>query len=208
MRSLDRHQVRVYRSHPEADDGGYMPATRAERLSRVWELTEDEWAFFGELMLNEATCLDARQACVRRQSWTAVTLWRLALLLGVAVALGGCVPMVEHYLRIEAPDGRYFNNTCHARLGPPSVVYYPYHGIFLSLDVTDWVSLGVHVPAGFSAQLDDDHVRISGITTGGSVDVSLRIIAAPQGDLGNRDPREFDGLPDPFSSPDHFGPLL
>jgi hypothetical protein len=46
MRSLDRHQVRVYRSHAEADDGGYMPGTPEERLSQVWELTKDAWAFF------------------------------------------------------------------------------------------------------------------------------------------------------------------
>jgi hypothetical protein len=46
MRSLDRHQVRVYRSHAEADDGGYMPGTPEARLSQVWELTKDAWAFF------------------------------------------------------------------------------------------------------------------------------------------------------------------
>jgi hypothetical protein len=37
MRSLDRHQVRVHRSHAEADDGGYMPGTPEERLSQVWD---------------------------------------------------------------------------------------------------------------------------------------------------------------------------
>jgi hypothetical protein len=46
MRSLNRHQVRVYRSHAEADDGGYMPGTPEARLSQVWELTKDAWAFF------------------------------------------------------------------------------------------------------------------------------------------------------------------
>lgn len=53
MRTLNRHQVRVYRSHAEADDGGYMPGTPAERLSQVWELTKDAWAFSGVPMLNE-----------------------------------------------------------------------------------------------------------------------------------------------------------
>jgi hypothetical protein len=46
MGSLDRRQVRVYRSHAEADDGGYMPGTPEARLSQVWELTKDAWAFF------------------------------------------------------------------------------------------------------------------------------------------------------------------
>ena len=48
MRSLDRRQVSVYRSHAEADDGGYMPGTPAECLAQVWELTREAWAFFRE----------------------------------------------------------------------------------------------------------------------------------------------------------------
>jgi hypothetical protein len=46
MRSLNRRQVRVYRSNAEADDGGYMPGTHEQRLSQVWELTKDAWALF------------------------------------------------------------------------------------------------------------------------------------------------------------------
>ena len=42
---LNRKQVSIYRSHAEADDGGYMPGTPAERLSEVWELTREVWAF-------------------------------------------------------------------------------------------------------------------------------------------------------------------
>jgi len=48
MRSVDRTQARVYRSHAEADDGGYMPGTPADRISQVWELTREAWAFFRE----------------------------------------------------------------------------------------------------------------------------------------------------------------
>lgn len=46
MPSLDRQHVRIHRSHETADDGGYMPGSPAERLSLVWELTQDAWAFF------------------------------------------------------------------------------------------------------------------------------------------------------------------
>ena len=46
MARLNRRQVSIYRSHAEADDGGYMPGTPAERLSEVWELTQEVWAFF------------------------------------------------------------------------------------------------------------------------------------------------------------------
>jgi hypothetical protein len=43
--SVDRQKVRLFRSHAEADDGGYMPGTPAERLGEVWELTKEVWSF-------------------------------------------------------------------------------------------------------------------------------------------------------------------
>ena len=48
MLPLDRQQISIHRSHADADDGGYMPGTPAERLSEVWDLTRDVWAFFRE----------------------------------------------------------------------------------------------------------------------------------------------------------------
>jgi hypothetical protein len=45
---LNRHRVVLYKSHAEADDGGYMPGTPEERLLEVWELTREVWAFFQE----------------------------------------------------------------------------------------------------------------------------------------------------------------
>jgi hypothetical protein len=42
---LDRQKERLFRSHAEADDGGYMPGTPAERLGEVWELTKEAWSF-------------------------------------------------------------------------------------------------------------------------------------------------------------------
>jgi hypothetical protein len=44
MPPLDRQQISIHRSHADADDGGYMPGTPAERLSEVWDLTRDVWA--------------------------------------------------------------------------------------------------------------------------------------------------------------------
>jgi hypothetical protein len=46
MSSLDRKHVRIYRSLAEADDDGYMPGSPEERLSQVWELTQEAWSFF------------------------------------------------------------------------------------------------------------------------------------------------------------------
>jgi hypothetical protein len=87
-------------------------------------------------------------------------------------------------------------------------VYYPYHGIFISLDITQWVILGLHLPEGTSARLDGSTVRIFGTTESGAVDVRLPLRAAPQGALGSADEREFRGIPDPFLSPDDKGPFL
>jgi predicted nucleotidyltransferase len=45
MSSVDRKQARIYRSFAEAEDHGYMPGTPEERLSQVWELTQEAWSF-------------------------------------------------------------------------------------------------------------------------------------------------------------------
>lgn len=42
---LDRQKERLFRSHAEADDDGYMPGTPSERLGEVWELTKEVWSF-------------------------------------------------------------------------------------------------------------------------------------------------------------------
>ena len=118
-----------------------------------------------------------------------------------------CVPALESYERIEVPDARYLRSVCYASTGTPSVVYYPYHGIFISLDVTSWVSLGLHLPAGTTAQLNGNTVHISGTAKTGPVDAIIPIRAARQGSLGGRDPLEFRKLSDPYTSADNFGPL-
>lgn len=46
MSQVDRRHTRLYRSHSAADDGGYMPGTPEERVSQVWELTQEAWSFF------------------------------------------------------------------------------------------------------------------------------------------------------------------
>ena len=45
MPPMNRQHVRLYRSHAAADDGGYMPGTAEERLSQVWDLTQEVWFF-------------------------------------------------------------------------------------------------------------------------------------------------------------------
>lgn len=48
IRSLNRTQIARFKSHAEADDHGYMAGSAEERLSAVWEITRDVWAFFRE----------------------------------------------------------------------------------------------------------------------------------------------------------------
>lgn len=38
--------ARIYRNHEQPpDDRGYMPGTIAERLTYMWQVTQDAWAF-------------------------------------------------------------------------------------------------------------------------------------------------------------------
>jgi hypothetical protein len=124
-----------------------------------------------------------------------------------SVLLNGCVPVESKYERIDASGAKYFRSECYGGSGPPSIVYYPYHGIFISLDITSWIALGIHLPAGMTAQLDDTTTPISGVTDTGPTEVTLPIRAADQGSLGSATPREFYAIRTPFSSPNNFGPF-
>jgi hypothetical protein len=148
-----------------------------------------------------------------RPLWSATLLGPLArviragVVIGMGATVGGCVPTVSGYLKIEAPEARYLETSCNAGIGLPSIVYYPYHGVFISLDITTWVAFGVHVPAGNTVRLEGNRVRISGTSRQGLVDVRMPIWAGRQGSVGAVLPPEFRGLPDPFTSRDFFGPL-
>jgi hypothetical protein len=114
--------------------------------------------------------------------------------------------MHSHYEHVEVPDARYFKSSCYASIGPPSVAYYPFHEIFISLDITHAIALGLHLPEGTTAQLNGKTVRMRGSAAYGSVDVTVPIRGARHGELGNGDPREFGGR-DPFTAADDFGPF-
>ena len=115
--------------------------------------------------------------------------------------------MRSSYKHIEVAGARYFKNNCYASIGPPSVAYYPFHGIFISLDLTYSIALGLHLPAGTIVTLNGNTVRIVGSSDSGPIEATIPIRAAPHGSLGNGDPREFSMLRDPFTGRDNFGPL-
>ena len=113
--------------------------------------------------------------------------------------LQGCVPATLPYLRIEAPAARYLKSTCGGSVGAPQIVYYPFHGVFISID-PDPILVGLHVPAGVVVQLNGDTVKIAGSTKDGPVNKEILLRLAPQQMVGLNVPPEFRKLPDPFNS--------
>lgn len=128
------------------------------------------------------------------------------LILCTALVLQGCVPWGYSYERIEAPEAVYFKSSCWGGVGPPSLVYYPFHGIFISLGLNP-IQLGLHVPAGATAALNGATLAVFGRTNGGDVRMTIDIRASPHSYVGSSDPKEFGALPDPFKSDTTFGPL-
>jgi hypothetical protein len=125
----------------------------------------------------------------------------------VYFGMAGCIPMRYPYEHIDVPDARYFRNSCYHTFGPPSVAYYPFHGIFISLDVTNIVELGLHVPAGTNVGLNGITVHITGIADSGPIDTTIPMRAARHDYVRKNDPLEF-GARDTFTSADNFGPLV
>jgi hypothetical protein len=122
------------------------------------------------------------------------------------IILGGCVPVVTKYPKFDMPGAVYFHLPGFGAASPPLVVYYPYHGIHISLFLHT-LFFGLHVPEGTVVQLNDTVVRIRGILAGaGTYDVSFNIQAAPHSYLGDA-AKPFRGLPDPYTSSDSLGPL-
>lgn len=121
--------------------------------------------------------------------------------------LSGCV-WGWRYEQLQAPNAGavYFKNICRGSSGPPSTIYYPFHGIFISLDL-EFVQLGLHLPSGTTAQLNGNTIHIVASTAAGTYDRTVKIRPFRQGSTGDNDPPEFRGLSDPYSSPDDLGPF-
>ena len=146
-----------------------------------------------------------RPAPTRRMCWSQPVRSCVAVL--VYLGLSGCLPMRYPYEHIEVADARYFQSICYHTFGPPSVAYYPFHGIFISLDVTNTVELGLHLPAGTTVELKGNAVRIIGSADSGPIDTTVPIRAFRHEYVRKSDPLEFSRR-DPFTSADNFGPLI
>lgn len=155
--------------------------------------------------VQHSACRLLRAAPTRRVCRAQPVRFSLAAL--VYLGLSGCVPMRYPYGHLEVAEARYFKQICYHSIGPPSIAYYPFHGIFISLDVTYTVELGLHLPAGTTVELNGNTVHIIGSTDSGPIDTTIPIRAARHEYVKKSDPLEFSRQ-DPFTSADHFGPLL
>jgi hypothetical protein len=126
---------------------------------------------------------------------------------GLGLGMSGCVPMTSTYERIDVPDAVRFKDVCRGTVGPPSTVYYPYHGIYISLNFGA-AALGLHIPEGMTVQLNDNAIKVAGLSKSGQVQKIVHFKASRQGAVGNNDPPEFRALPDPYTSPDSLGPYV
>lgn len=127
------------------------------------------------------------------------TILKCATAFGMSATLMGCAPTAEPYLRVEAPHARYFDSTC-GSVPPPDLAYFPYHGIYISAEISSGVLLGLHIPDGMVAQLDSDVSVIEGETSGGR-HVSERVHwqVSPHRVIGFNMPMDFRTL-DPFQA--------
>jgi hypothetical protein len=107
--------------------------------------------------------------------------------------------------RIEAPDAIYFKNSCRGTVGPPSTAYYPFNGIYISLDYT-FITFGLHIPKGMTVQLADNTIKVNGISKSGRAQTTVHFKAYPRGAAGNNEPPDF-AVSAPTIAPDDLGPF-
>jgi hypothetical protein len=123
----------------------------------------------------------------------------------VLTLLTACVPYISSYQKVEAPAAIYFNPSCLG--GPASIAYYPFHGIYISIDA-DSSSVGLHIPPGYVAQLNGTTMEIAGLIGGVPYKGTVELEAAkhPIGSSGS--PAQFYVLSEPYTAKDNFGPLV
>jgi len=116
------------------------------------------------------------------------TLIGLTLIVGCD-GIAGCVPEPMTVDTVVAPDAQYLSEPHF--VGSRDWVYYPYHGIHISIYSTGTFRMGLHVPPGTTAQLNGDIVRVSAITKSGPVEQDIVIKEVPHSSFGDAIPTEF-----------------
>jgi hypothetical protein len=132
-------------------------------------------------------------------------IFRIVQTLTGCLIASACVPMSSTYEHINVPGAVYFKNSCRGTVGPPATVYYPFHGIYISLNFT-FTTFGLHIPEGMTVQLSDNTITVNGISKSGPVHTTVHFKAYPRGAAGNIDPPEF-AVSAPYTSADTLGPF-
>jgi hypothetical protein len=125
----------------------------------------------------------------------------------LVLLLGGCVPAMSQYARYDVPGAMCLHGSCVGSAGAPTLVYFPFHEIHISLYLLTLL-MGVHIPDGVTVQLDDTAVAIAGATENGSYAATFQLAAARHQAIFPRTPREFASHADPYASSTDFGPLI
>lgn len=117
--------------------------------------------------------------------------------------------MVQNYYQTEYPGAKKFGISCHGGAGTPSLTYFPFNGIFLSVAVAvegpNTVIVGLHIPKTNRVQiLRKSLVIINGRNVDGAP-VELKPVDLRR---GTADPPEFRMVTSPFGYEDYFGELV
>jgi hypothetical protein len=114
--------------------------------------------------------------------------------------------MMMSYQKIQAPNADYFQLGCLAELAPRTMVYYPFHGIYVSIDLRSH-SFGLHIPQGFVVNLDGRNIVVNG-SRRFTYEANLGLRAIPHPPIGTSDvPAQFMQTVDHYTAPDNYGPL-
>jgi len=129
-----------------------------------------------------------------------------ALTLAV-VLLSGCVPYTTTYPKIEVADAKYFHPGCAAEFGSGSMAYYPFHGLYISIDLRA-ARFGLHIPSGTIVQLNGRTLQVDGVIGADSYKATFDLKATSHASIGTgAEPPEFMASIDHYTTPDTFGPL-
>jgi hypothetical protein len=106
---------------------------------------------------------------------------------------------------VVAPAAVYYRSMC-GGFGPRDYAYYPYHGIYISVDLSP-LQLGLHYPAGTTVALNGHTVKIRGMRQTEPVEVVKHLVPGMHASLGNATPGEFCAMDDPMD-PERRGILI
>jgi hypothetical protein len=131
---------------------------------------------------------------------------KCAMFLGSSV-LAGCVPYTTTYPKIEVAGASYMHAGCQAEVGEESMVYYPFNGIYISIDLRA-SRFGLHIPSGTVVELNGKTVEVSGMMGAAPFRTTLNLKAVSHKSMGTGyEPAQFMASVDHYTTPDNFGPL-